>query len=414
MSLRARRVDAAVVYLAYVAADGFIRGLLYTVLAVYFVLRVGMDPFQLVLIGTILEASCFLFEIPTGVLADVYSRRLSIVVGETLFGLAYVVQGSVPLFPVVAAVEVLRAIGETCLSGALQAWVGGEVARERLPRLLVRGVHTRRVGRLLGIAASAVLANVALELPIVAGGVLALVVAIALAALMPERAFAARSGPSRSAFDTARLGIAAVGRHRVLLVLLGLALVLGAASEGVDRLWEAHLLTNFTIPPFGSLSPVTWFGVLEAGGLVIGILAMQVVVRFQTLDVTRIARYTAVAIIARSCAIGVLALTGSWPVAVVARWTQVGLSGVTGPRIDAWIVRNTPDDVRATVFSTLSQGDALGQAFGGPVLGVIATWVSLRAAILASALMLLPGVGLLRLAPARQRDRTSGELVSVQ
>jgi MFS transporter, DHA3 family, tetracycline resistance protein len=154
VSLRLRRANAAIVYLLFVSADGFIRGLLYTVLAVYFVLRVGMDPFQLVLIGTVLEASCFIFEIPTGVVADVYSRRLSIIIGQALFGLAYVVQASVPLFVPIALAEIVRAIGETFLSGAVQAWVGGELEPERLPRLLVRGVQLRRVGRLLGIGAS--------------------------------------------------------------------------------------------------------------------------------------------------------------------------------------------------------------------------------------------------------------------
>ncbi len=32
---------------------------------------VQLDAFQLVLVGTVLETSCFLFEIPTGVVADI-------------------------------------------------------------------------------------------------------------------------------------------------------------------------------------------------------------------------------------------------------------------------------------------------------------------------------------------------------
>ena len=38
-------------------------------------------PLQLVLVGTTLELACFLFEIPTGIVADLYSRRLSVVIG---------------------------------------------------------------------------------------------------------------------------------------------------------------------------------------------------------------------------------------------------------------------------------------------------------------------------------------------
>ena len=88
MSFTLRRPHAATVYLAFVAADGFIRGLTFTVLAVYFVQRVGMDPLQLVLVGTVLEGTIVLLELPTGVLADSYSRKLSIVLGQALFGIA--------------------------------------------------------------------------------------------------------------------------------------------------------------------------------------------------------------------------------------------------------------------------------------------------------------------------------------
>jgi hypothetical protein len=47
----------------------------------------GLNPLQLVLVGTVLEATAFLAEIPTGVLADVYSRRWSVIVGGPLVGL---------------------------------------------------------------------------------------------------------------------------------------------------------------------------------------------------------------------------------------------------------------------------------------------------------------------------------------
>lgn len=44
---------------------------------VYHMEVVQLDAFQLVLVGTVQETSCFLFEMPTGVVADLYSRRRS-------------------------------------------------------------------------------------------------------------------------------------------------------------------------------------------------------------------------------------------------------------------------------------------------------------------------------------------------
>ena len=65
-----RRLDAARIYLLFAAADGLIRSLLFTFLSVYFVTRAGMDPLQLVLVGTVVEGTILLFEVPTGCLAE--------------------------------------------------------------------------------------------------------------------------------------------------------------------------------------------------------------------------------------------------------------------------------------------------------------------------------------------------------
>jgi len=99
----------------------------FTALAVYYVVTVGMNPLQLVLVGTTLELTVFLFEIPTGVVADTYSRRLSVIIGYALIGLCYVITGLVPAFLIILGAEFLRGIGETFISGATSAWIADEL-----------------------------------------------------------------------------------------------------------------------------------------------------------------------------------------------------------------------------------------------------------------------------------------------
>src|SRR5438034_11383048 len=70
--------------------------LVWVLAPVYFVQTVGMSPLQLVLVGTFMELTVFLFEVPTGIVADVYSRRLSIVIGLFVLGAAIVFVGPVP------------------------------------------------------------------------------------------------------------------------------------------------------------------------------------------------------------------------------------------------------------------------------------------------------------------------------
>jgi DHA3 family tetracycline resistance protein-like MFS transporter len=400
-----RRFDAALIYFLFVGADGLTRSLMFTFLSVYFVTRVGMDPLQLVLVGTVVEGTILVFEVPTGVLADLYSRRLSIVVGQTLFGLAYIVQGMVPLFIPIILAEAVRGIGETFLSGATQAWIADEVGPERVAAIFLRGVQVRRSAWLVGIVLSIGLANIDLRLPIVVGGILSLLLAGVLIVCMPERGFKPQQRTGSAAFfATAGAGLKEVRRHPILLLLLGLAGILGAASEGFDRLWEAHLLLNFSLPAIGSLDPVTWFGVIDAGALIIGIGAVQIVRRLGAQSDRVVARTIMVAQAMRVVSIVVLGLTGQFGIAILARWSAAGLSSVTQPLLDAWLVRNTPSAIRATVISVVSQGDALGQVLGGPGIGAIGSWVSLRAAILASAVLLLPSLVLLRLAGGKYAE----------
>ena len=74
------------VYYLLGGGTSFLLVLAFTLSQVYHVTVVGLSPLQLVLVGTVLEATCFLFEIPTGVVADLYSRRLSVVIGLMLLG----------------------------------------------------------------------------------------------------------------------------------------------------------------------------------------------------------------------------------------------------------------------------------------------------------------------------------------
>ncbi len=80
---------SARVYLIAVTGWEFCFALWATVAVVRRVTTLGFDPLELVLIGTALEFSAFVFEVPTGVVADTYSRRASVAVGYALMGLGF-------------------------------------------------------------------------------------------------------------------------------------------------------------------------------------------------------------------------------------------------------------------------------------------------------------------------------------
>ncbi|MSP21748.1 MAG: hypothetical protein EXR66_01790 [Dehalococcoidia bacterium] len=66
-------------YLVIRGWRGFLLGLAFTTYGLYAVREAALSPFQLVLVGTAVELTTLLAEVPTGVIADVVSWRLSLV-----------------------------------------------------------------------------------------------------------------------------------------------------------------------------------------------------------------------------------------------------------------------------------------------------------------------------------------------
>jgi len=54
----------------------------------------------------------------------------------------------------------------------------------------------------------------------------------------------------------------------------------------------------------------------------------------------------------------------------------------------AWLNKSLDSSNRATLFSVDGQADALGQIVGGPIIGVVASGISIRAALMCSAALL--------------------------
>ena len=72
------------------------------------------------------------------------------------------------------------------------------------------------------------------------------------------------------------------------------------------------------------------------------------------------------------------------------------LGSLADPVSAAWLNRNLDSATRATVISMTGQANAIGQVAGGPALGWVGSAVSIRAALLGSALVLTPMVALYR------------------
>lgn len=383
------------VYLLITAATAFAAEMIFTVLAVYYVTVVGMNPFQLVFVGTVLEATIFLFEIPTGVVADTFSRRLSVIVGMFMLGGAFVLEGMLPFVLGVLLAEAIRGVGETFLSGALDAWLVDEVGEDRVGAVYLRGTQVRQVAGLLGIGASVAFASITLTLPILLGGAVYLVLGALLVLFMPETGFHPTPRGERSSWQamgaTLREGAQTARQAAIPRAFLGVSLIVGLSLEGFDRLWEAHFLTNFSFPALGSLQPVVWFGIIGVLTQLLNLAAAELSRR--RLDTSGGAATGRAVIVLQACGVATIMLfgvAGSFPIALTALLATRVLGTIVGPLSTTWLVRHIDSRVRATVLSMSGLSNAFGQTVGGPAVGAVGTFFSIRAALVTSALLLSP------------------------
>lgn len=383
----------------------FAQTLVFTTWMIYQQQAMGLNALQLVLVGTAMELTIFLFEIPTGVVADVYSRRLSVIIGQFLMGAAYLVMGGIPAFAAAIGSQFLWGIGYTFTSGAYDAWMVDELGQARAGEAFLRAGQIGRIAGLIGIPVSTLLATIHLGLPILIGGGMQILTGLLLIAIMPERGFTPAPVDERATWrrwtDTFLGGLHIIRSQPALLNILAVSWFFGLFSEGWDRLWQAHLVSTIGLPP--TFQVVVWIGIIRMLESVLDIGAIEGLRRRldssnRHLTARSLFALTAVMVVSLMS----FALTSSLALALGAYFAFTIARGLIEPILATWTNQHIESSVRATVLSMQSQVDAIGQIIGGPPVGALGQR-SLRLALAASSVILSPA--LLLLARARRHER---------
>ena len=384
------RIQPRAVYLAMTGVLGFGWGLIIPAYLVYYVRQAGLGPLELVLVGTVTEGTYVLFNIPTGAFADSHGRRWAIVVGVGITGAGWLIAGLGPTVALVLLGAAVSGIGEAFVNGATDAWIADEVGDAALPELFSRASQLRRLAYLGGLGGSVALASISYAAPIIAGAAVYGLVAVGLALLLREPAF--RRPTERASWRaigaTARASAVLVRRSPFLLTLFATSALVGAASEGFDRLSGAHILTLLPV----ALAPVTAFALIDIAKTVIGIGMGEVARRAARVAIPLLGPLLAIAEAIHIVTILVFALASGLPIAVAMLLSQSALGSASQPLYHAWLTANIEPRVRATVLSMHSLCNAGGQVAGGPVIGAIGSLWSIRAALVTGTVFLLPNV----------------------
>ena len=390
--------------------------MMFVTMSLYEATVAGLSPMQLVLVGTTLEISAFLFEIPTGVVADVYSRRLSIIIGYILMGLGFLVEGLFPAFLPILLAQVIWGLGYTFTSGATQAWISDEVGEEKANQLFLRATQVGLVASLFGMGLAIVIGANNVVMPILVGAVGVLLIGIVLIIIMPETGFHPTPQEDRNTWQhmwhTFNQGVKAVRARPRLMSILGVGFFYGLYSEGFDRLWVKHLLDTFDIPVFFGSNQVAFFAVLRIAAAVLTIFAVRFVEK-RVDSGSPLAIGRAMLLVTGIITVSMIgfAVSPLLSLTLILYLTIDVLRDIREPLQTAWVNQKLDPQTRATVHSMTGQVDAIGQ-IGGWSSALVARYLSVAAAISVSGLLLAPAMLLVRRANS-QSEPEAGALDEV-
>ncbi|ATB42299.1 MFS transporter [Cystobacter fuscus] len=329
----------------------------------------------------------FLFEVPTGSVADFLGRKASLALGSAVGIGAALIYVSRPSFLVFMAAEVLFAIAYTLHSGADEALAYDSLKAnglvERAPQVLGRMESFKLGGIITATLAGGFIASTfGLSAPM-----RAYVIPAALALLL---SLTLREPPVQASERKERLPYTRIitegGRyflgHKVVLLLAVELALTNALAWGLIWLFQP-LLERAGLP-------LRFFGVVHALSCVGQILFLG--------NSARLERWSGSM---RRLLLGATVLAGlSFLLLASTRWLPLVIVGIivgftfSLPRIplfSAYINHHVPSERRATVLSFVSMVRTLGIVVMNPLIGLLAEW-SL------SGTMALLGAGLLALA----------------
>lgn len=364
--------------------------MMFTAAAVYRINIAHLSSYQLILLGMALEIAILFFEIPTGVVADLKSRKLSVAIGFIVVGLGFLIEAMFVNFIIILIAQIIWGLGYTFISGALDAWISDEVDDKDIEQVILTGHQYSSLFNILGILMAMLIGIISIRLSIIISATLLISGGLWLKKHMPETNFKPTHHEVisfKKYIKQLEDGIKHIRNNQILFMLLFVYIAYGLYSEGIDRLYELHILKNFQLDVALGIQPIVAIGCVNGIIAVLGILVLRLIKKY-TKDSLRsviwligLTTIMMVGIVGFAFSPSIVLGVSSFIVFAV---TRQG----TFPLLNAMCLHHTPTEIKATVLSSFSQSDAIGQLLSGLLMAMIARVFGIKSAFLATIALL--------------------------
>lgn len=373
------------------AIMGLAFNMIFTATALYRIDIAQLEIYQLILIGTAMELSIFLFEIPTGVVADLKSRRTSVIIGIFVIGLATVVEVLTPYFLMIFFAQVLWGFGYTFISGALQSWMSDEMQNKDLSKTVITGTQINIALSIVGIMGAAILGNGEIKYALYGAAALMVLLGIFNICLMKEEHFTKHDHDRHifaSYIKQFNQGFKHIKEHHILKVMFIVMLFFGLYSEGIDRTYEIHILNHLDFRSLFDVSAIWILSIINTLIVVLGFILMQVTKKYM-IDQHVIIKWLMTFTILMMIGILLFGLLPQPYLAVGGFLIFHAAREASSPLLDTVLLTHTPSKIKATTLSTFGQIDAIGQILSGLLMVVIGLTLDIKFIYIATAALLI-------------------------
>lgn len=353
-----------------------------------FLLGRGLDLFEISLVLATYLISAFVFEVPTGAVADVFGRKTSFVLSCVVRAGAFLLYWTADGLADFLVAETVDAIGTTLATGALDAWaVDGrraEGAKDATDAFFARAQMLARGTMIVVGVVGGYVAMYGIELPWLLGAATFLATAIVAAWRMADDRPHDRSlgeALRRSRRDlggTILAGWHEVRRHPVMRVLCVLTATTAFATMPAYHTWQPHLQSLAG----EELWLMGWIWALLNLAMVLASVAVRAVVHLPRTRVVAVATLVRAAMLAAAAQSPVLA-----PAVLAFVVFEFGM-GLNEPLMLGWMNEHAGAAQRATVLSVRQMSFTLGGGIGLLLVGVVARDHGIPAAWLVGATVL--------------------------
>lgn len=329
----------------------------------------GMNLFDCHLINFAMWVALLVFEIPTGLIADVFGRKVSVILSNLIKGVSFLIYASANSFWGFILGEVVYQFGSTFSSGAFESWMMDAVEKKERERIVRNAEKIAKITGMVGAGLGGWMMDFSLGLPWICGGITCFVAAIIGWWLMDEKPeFTKRkSGILKNFLKYGRESLIFIKTDKAYRFMVFIGFIQAIALHVANMQWQI-LFTHW-------LDRKIWFGLLFSLisiSLFAGIHISGYWLRGMS-DKKRL--------IICQMVIGLLIwltvlMKSVWLVLLFFCLHEV-FRGVYNPIYIVYQNEVIPEEnnhIRATLISCQKMGDSIGRIIGVLVGGVIIQW----------------------------------------